>query len=133
MRDVRHGPRLTMQARGVPEFDGGQRLDRNFSIERQIHRQIDDAGSAGADEALDLEFAFDVERQRAVVAALKAFLPERCVLWREEDTRPYECDGLTMYRQLPMVVALPETENQVAHIARVCFEMQVPIVPRGAR
>jgi glycolate oxidase len=76
--------------------------------------------------------AVDVERQRAVVAALKALLPEHCVLWREEDTRPYECDGLTMYRQLPMIVALPETEDQVAHIARVCFEMKVPIVPRGA-
>nr|MBA3626105.1 FAD-binding protein [Methylibium sp.] len=76
--------------------------------------------------------AVDVERQRAVVAALKAFLPEHCVLWREEDTRPYECDGLTMYRQLPMIVVLPETEDQVARIARVCFGMQVPIVPRGA-
>ena len=76
--------------------------------------------------------AVDVERQRAVVAALKAFLPEHCVLWREEDTRPYECDGLTMYRQLPMIVALPETEEQVAGIARACFEMQVPVVPRGA-
>ena len=76
--------------------------------------------------------AVDVERQRAVVAALKAFLPDDCVLWREEDTRPYECDGLTMYRQLPMIVVLPETEDQVARIARVCFAMQVPIVPRGA-
>jgi glycolate oxidase len=76
--------------------------------------------------------AIDVDRQRAVVAALKSFLPERCVLWREEDTRPYECDGLTMYRQLPMIVALPETEDQVARIARVCYEMQVPVVPRGA-
>ena len=41
------------------------------------------------------------------------------MLWREEDTRPYECDGLTMYRQLPMVVALPETEDQVAR-SRAC-------------
>ncbi|MGH6608766.1 MAG: FAD-linked oxidase C-terminal domain-containing protein, partial [Burkholderiaceae bacterium] len=48
------------------------------------------------------------------------------------DTRPYECDGLTMYRQLPMIVALPETEDQVARIAKTCFQMQVPIVPRGA-
>jgi len=81
---------------------------------------------------LDGTGAVDVDRQREVVAALKAFLPEHCVLWREEDTRPYECDGLTMYRQLPMIVALPETEEQVARIARTCFEMQVPIVPRGA-
>ena len=40
----------------------------------------------------------DVERQRAVVARLRSFLPDHCVLWREEDTRPYECDGLTLYR-----------------------------------
>ena len=76
--------------------------------------------------------AVDVDRQRAVVAALRAFLPEHCVLWREEDTRPYECDGLTMYRQLPMIVALPETEEQVAAHPRACCEMHVPIVPRGA-
>jgi glycolate oxidase len=76
--------------------------------------------------------AVDVQRQRAVVAALRAFLPDHCILWREEDTRPYECDGLTLYRQLPMVVALPETEEQVARIARACFDLDVPIVPRGA-
>ena len=84
MRDVRHGPRLTMQARGVLELDGGQRLDCNFSVERQIHRQIDDAGSAGADEALDLEFAFDVERQRGLdrggaAVAVACRRPPHCV------------------------------------------------------
>jgi len=76
--------------------------------------------------------AVDVERQRTVVAALRTFLPAHCILWREEDTRPYECDGLTLYRQVPMVVALPETEDQVARIARTCFDLDVPIVPRGA-
>src|SRR5512137_1053872 len=76
--------------------------------------------------------AVDVERQRTVVAALRTFLPDHCILWREEDTRPYECDGLTLYRQVPMVVALPETEEQVARIAHTCFGLDVPIVPRGA-
>ncbi len=71
-------------------------------------------------------------RQRAVAQALRAFLPERAVLWEEEDTRPYECDGLTAYRQLPMVVALPETEEQVQRILRTCHDMGVPVVPRGA-
>ena len=47
-------------------------------------------------------------------AALPRIDPERSVLWQEEDTRPYECDGLTAYRKLPMVVALPETEAQVS-------------------
>ena len=54
------------------------------------------------------------------------------MLYEEEDTRPYECDGLTAYRQLPMVVALPETEEQVQRILRTCAAMKVPIVPRGA-
>ncbi len=64
--------------------------------------------------------------------ALRAFLPARAVLWQEEDTRPYECDGLTAYRQVPMVVALPETEAQVQEILRACHALGVPVVPRGA-
>ena len=67
-----------------------------------------------------------------VVAALRQFLPERALLHEEEDTRPYECDGLTAYRQLPMVVALPESEDQVRQVLRVCSSMKVPVVPRGA-
>jgi glycolate oxidase len=59
-------------------------------------------------------------------------LPERAVLHEEEDTRPYECDGLTAYRQLPMVVALPETEEQVRRVLQACAALRVPVVPRGA-
>ena len=54
------------------------------------------------------------------------------MLFDEEDTRPYECDGLTAYRQLPMVVALPETEEQVRCVLKTCSAMGVPVVPRGA-
>ncbi len=82
-------------------------------------------------EALPLE-RIDVARQRETVRALREFLPERAVLWQEEDTRPYECDGLTAYRKLPMVVALPETEAEVQRILKVCSAMKVPVVPRGA-
>jgi glycolate oxidase len=74
----------------------------------------------------------DRQRQRRVVDALRAFLPARCVLWEAEDTRPFECDGLTAYRSVPMVVALPETEAQVQRILRSCHELEVPVVPRGA-
>jgi glycolate oxidase len=76
--------------------------------------------------------ALNPARQAEVARALRAFLPERSVLWEEEDTRPYECDGLTAYRQLPMVVALPETEEQVQRILRTCSALGVPVVPRGA-
>lgn len=65
-------------------------------------------------------------RQQAVVAALLAVLPARCVLSDAEDTRPYECDGLAAYRQLPMVVTLPDTEEQVIAILGVCRELKVP-------
>jgi glycolate oxidase len=74
----------------------------------------------------------DEARQRAVAQALRAFLPGRSVLWQEEDTRPYECDGLTAYRSVPMVVALPETEEQVQRVLRTCHALGVPVVPRGA-
>ena len=76
--------------------------------------------------------ALSVSRQAEVARALRGFLPARAVLFEEEDTRPYECDGLTAYRQLPMVVALPETEAQVRRILETCAAMKVPVVPRGA-
>ncbi len=74
----------------------------------------------------------DFDLQKKVAETLRQFLPERCVLWQEEDTRPYECDGLTAYRRLPMVVALPETEEQVQRVLRICSSMEIPVVPRGA-
>jgi len=74
----------------------------------------------------------DAGRQSQVAAALRSALPQRCVLWREEDTRPYECDGLSMYRQLPMVVVLPETEDQVVAVLKICRDLSVPVVARGA-
>ena len=74
----------------------------------------------------------DLLRQTRVVAALRAFMPEAQVLFDSEDTKPYECDGLSAYRQVPMVVALPNTEEQVARILKTCHELDVPVVPRGA-
>ena len=55
-------------------------------------------------------------RQAEVVAALGAALPAHAVLYTPEDTTPYECDGLTAYRQHPLCVALPETESQVQQV-----------------
>ena len=71
-------------------------------------------------------------RQREVVAALAAVLPPHALLWQSEDTVPYECDGLTAYRQQPLVVALPENEDQVAAVLRECHRLAVPVVARGA-
>jgi len=71
-------------------------------------------------------------RQAEVVAALSPLLPGHALLWHGEDTVPYECDGLTAYRQLPLLVALPETEAQVAAVLKACRALQVPVVARGA-
>ncbi|RDI28505.1 glycolate oxidase [Pseudacidovorax intermedius] len=72
------------------------------------------------------------ERQAQVVRALGALLPAHALLWHDEDTTPYECDGLTAYRQRPLVVALPENEAQVQAVLRTCHGLGVPVVARGA-
>jgi glycolate oxidase len=67
-----------------------------------------------------------------VISRLRAALPEASVLYDPEDTRPYECDGLSAYRALPGVVALPANEDQVRQVLRICHELKVPVVARGA-
>ena len=79
-----------------------------------------------------LEAAERADLQRRVVQALSAHLPAHALLWQAEDTVPYECDGLTAYRQRPLVVALPETEAQVAAVLKACHTLDVPVVARGA-
>ena len=71
-------------------------------------------------------------RRAEVVAELSTLLPPHALLWQREDTVPYECDGLTAYRQQPLVVALPETDAQVAALLRACHRLKVPVVARGA-
>ncbi len=71
-------------------------------------------------------------RQSEVVTALKAVVPAHTLLWNNEDTTPYECDGLTAYRQRPLVVVLPETYTQVKSVLSTCHALGVPVVARGA-
>jgi glycolate oxidase len=70
--------------------------------------------------------------QNTLVDTLRALLPAHALLWRNEDTTPYECDGLTAYRERPLAVALPETEEQVSAILAACHRLGVPVVARGA-
>ena len=72
------------------------------------------------------------ELQARVVQALQAQLPAHALLWHNEDTTPFECDGLTAYRQRPLVVALPETLEQVQAVLKTCHGLGVPVVARGA-
>jgi glycolate oxidase len=71
------------------------------------------------------------EAQAQLVAALNEILPAESVLFRREDTVPYECDALTAYRELPLAVALPENDAQVAAALTLCHRLQVPVVARG--
>ena len=77
----------------------------------------------------DVRFKVD---KRALLARLKTILPSQSILADEEELGPYECDGLTAYRAMPLLVVLPETEAQVEAILRTCHELKVPVVPRGA-
>ena len=71
-------------------------------------------------------------RQAQVVRALQTVLPGHALLWNNEDTTPYECDGLTAYRERPLVVALPETYAEVQAVLKTCHALDVPVVARGA-
>jgi glycolate oxidase len=68
----------------------------------------------------------------ALITALKAIVRSESVLADKEDLKPYECDGLSAYRALPLAVVLPETIAQVQDILKLCHEHRVPVVARGA-
>ena len=72
------------------------------------------------------------ESNNRLIGALRSFLPPESVLADAEDLHPFECDGLAVYRQLPMAVVLPETIQQVQKIMQLCHAHQVPVVARGA-
>src|SRR5450631_3724488 len=72
------------------------------------------------------------ERRLAVAQALRALLPADSVLSRDEELHPYECDGLSVFRQQPMLVVLPRTESELRAALRECCRLQVPVVARGA-
>ncbi|HWL03513.1 MAG TPA: FAD-linked oxidase C-terminal domain-containing protein [Xanthobacteraceae bacterium] len=71
-------------------------------------------------------------RRDEIVAALRGIVPGEGVIAGEREMRPYESDGLTAYRQLPMVVVLPETTAQVSAVLRYCHDNGIRVVPRGA-
>ncbi len=72
------------------------------------------------------------ERQALVSSALAARLPAHAVLTAKEDLLPYECDGLSAYRQTPLVAALPATIAEAAEVLRVARETGTPVVARGS-
>ena len=73
-----------------------------------------------------------IDRKALIVDALCKVLPSDSVIFDEHETRAYECDGLTAYRCPPMVAVLPRTSQECAAAMRLCHEMNVTVVPRGA-
>ncbi len=71
-------------------------------------------------------------RRREIAAAMGAIVPGEGVITDDDALRAYETDGLTAYRQAPMIVVLPETTEQVSRVLTYCHEHGVKIVPRGA-
>ncbi len=67
-----------------------------------------------------------------LVQRLSAILQPASLLYQREDLTPFECDGLTAYQRVPLMVALPDNEEQVCAILRVCHEARAPVVFRGA-
>src|SRR5215813_9985280 len=73
-----------------------------------------------------------VDRRAEIATALRRIVPGEGVIDSAAEMRPYESDGLTAYRQLPMLVVLPETTKQVSEILRYCHAEGIKVVPRGA-
>ena len=67
-----------------------------------------------------------------LLAQLQAILPDQCLIADRESQRPFECDGLSLYRELPQLVVLPETVAQVQAVLRCCHQLEVPVVARGS-
>mgnify|MGYP001828916735 CR=1 FL=1 len=74
----------------------------------------------------------DQNNKQLLIKKLQTCLPEASILASAEELRPYECDGLSAYQELPLLVVMPETIEQVQANVRVCASMEVPVVARGA-
>jgi len=70
--------------------------------------------------------------QNEVATALRHVVPAEIILSRDEELHPYECDGLSVFRQKPMLVVLPRTEDEVRQVLITCRRLEVPVVARGA-
>ena len=67
-----------------------------------------------------------------ILRGLEGKIAPHSLLYHQEEVTPYECDGLTAYRQRPLLVALPETEQEVQAVLKTCHNLGVPVVARGA-
>ena len=68
----------------------------------------------------------------SIISQLKKSLPKNIIISGEENTRPFECDGLSVYKQKPLAVVLPNEIKQVKKVLEICRKNNTPIVTRGA-
>ncbi|RTZ73236.1 MAG: FAD-binding oxidoreductase [Gammaproteobacteria bacterium] len=80
---------------------------------------------------METEAGMKMERNE-LARRLRGFLPPDAVIAEEEELRPYECDGLPAYRQMPLVAVLPHDAEQVREVVSFCHEEGIPVVARGA-
>ncbi len=73
-----------------------------------------------------------LSKKAELITRLTAVLPVDAIIQDEAETRAYECDALTAYRCPPLVAVLPATTDEVSAVLRICHDMNVPVVPRGA-
>ena len=73
-----------------------------------------------------------INRRSEIAAGLRQLVPSHCVIDSESSMKAYDSDGLSAYRQMPLVVVLPETTEQVAAILKWCRDEEIKVVPRGA-
>ena len=124
-----------METRGPMDASLAGRADNASSDVAQSVRSAPAAASfftEGVQPWQDCTCPLPSDRLQVLITGLQQIVPEGSVLYRQEDLRPYECDGLSAYRQLPPVVVLPSTEEQVRQIILLCRRLEVPLVPRGA-
>ena len=73
-----------------------------------------------------------IARRKQIVGALRDIVPGEGVIDEVDELRAYECDGLTAYRELPLIVVLPTTVEQVSRVLAYCHASGIKVVPRGA-
>ncbi|MBT7426456.1 MAG: FAD-binding protein [Betaproteobacteria bacterium] len=78
------------------------------------------------------EYPISSTDKKTLVKAFLSILSEESVKHETEDLTPFECDGLSAYPQIPMIAVLPENEEQVCHVMKICNDYKVPVVFRGA-
>ena len=124
-------PRGGHQGGGHDHPDPGHRPEGNRSLDQgHPHAGGHPSGHPHPQSALTPQAR--AARQAELVSGLLGILSAAQVLHETEDLHPYECDGLSAYRQLPLAVALPDTADQVQAILRICHRLQIPVVARGA-